>query len=458
MKLNILLFLAVLLVGCGGKTNKTTAENTAPSDAVAILIDGAYVSVDLDFDGNEEIVTDLQYGEGHRGCGTYQSVYKVRNDSLIEMRIDLLLDNASECIDYKIERGLFGVNLQTQEVYYVRIGGGLDMSYHIFKPANNYTYTLPTTGEPLFVMQYRLSRIVSYRYHMDGHSSVQIDYYEKADCDCLEQKSEIGDDFFFQNIDFFHTNVEQAASAESMDKDDSCIVYREHDVVHFSYIEPVENYYRVTGVVSEYLDESDFAFVELTFHNFKTHKDFTIYGGSVYWKYFLDVDSIPTAPVRLNYPNILAEGVISAPDNTPFFFADLDFDGEKELITGNHVNAGTQRGVGRYTDIYKIIDGEPHEVTQEFLAKSKIFDEMDEYYFMVNPDRRELILYESNGASASGWQVHKFIDGDYIYDRHVEYVELRTMNYDITVTTPQGDTIRTFTVDEATFNCEKWEY
>lgn len=85
---------------------------------------------------------------------------------------------------------------------------------------------------------------------------------------------------------------------------------------------------------------------------------------------------------------------------------------------------------------------------------------MDEYYFMVNPDRRELILYESDGVFASGWQVHKFIDGDYIYDRHVEYVvrELKTMDYDITVTTPQGDTIRTFTVDKATFDCEKWNY
>lgn len=372
MKLNILLLFAVLLVGCGSKANKTTAENTAPSDVVAILINGAYIPVDLDFDGKEEIVTDLQYGEGHRGCGTYQSVYKVQNDSLIEMRIDLLDCSKpanAECVDYKIEKGLFGVNLQTQEVYYVRIGGGLDRSYHIFKPANSYTYTLPTTGEPLFVMQYRLSRIISYRYHTDGHSSMQIDYYEKTDCDLMESKS--ADITFFQNDHLFPTNVGQTAVSEAMDQNDLGITFIDHDSVSFSYIEPVEDYH-VSGMLVEYLNDTNVAFVDLNFRHCKTGKEFAVHGGSVSWRYFLNVDSIPTAPVRLNYPNILANGVIIAPYNTPFFFADLDFDGQKELITGNHVHAGTQRGVGRYTDIYKIIDGEPHEATQEFLAKSKI--------------------------------------------------------------------------------------
>ena len=443
MKPYILLFLAVLLVNCGGKTNKNTekeppVENTTekvsriperfygmePSNALAKVvseidaIQGALVIIDMN--GRTVSLAGQPPKQKNDDYDFWHLVAVTLNDYDYEM-----------CKNFSDNTA---------------IGQFLLEHYNMFTylGPHRVVYTEPTYYEDMTIYYPARNPVCRIYVLIERKTSDVDDNYEHY-----------GETI----IKYLFDSLEQAPS-EPMDKDDSCIVYREHDSVRFSYIEPVENYYRVTGVVSEYLNESDFAFVELTFHNFKTHKDFTIYGGSVYWKHFLDVDSIPTAPVRLNYPNILAEGVISAPDNTPFFFADLDFDGEKELITGNYVNAGTQRDVGRYTDIYKIIDGEPHEVTQEFLAKSKIFDEMDEYFFMVNPDRKELIFYESDGAFASGWQVHKFIDGDYIYDRHVEYVvrELKTMNYDITVTTPQGDTIRTFTVDKATFNCEKWEY
>lgn len=140
---------------------------------------------------------------------------------------------------------------------------------------------------------------------------------------------------------------------------------REYDSVRFSYIEPVENYH-VTDVVSEYLNEWDYAPLELTFHNNKSHEEFTVRGGRLNWKSFLGIDSIQTEVVNLHYPEIAKNGIITAPYNIPFFFADIDFDGTKELITGNSVFAGTQREVGRFTAIYKIVDGRPRMLPMNF--------------------------------------------------------------------------------------------
>ena len=232
---------------------------------------------------------------------------------------------------------------------------------------------------------------------------------------------------------------------------------REHDSVRFSYMEPIENY-RVTGVLTEYLNETNYAFAELTFHHLTTENEFTVRGGSVSWQYFLGVDSIPNSSVRLHYPQIVEQGIITAPDNTPFFFADIDFDGKKELITCNSALAGTQRDVGRFTTIYKIADGRPQDVTDEFRAKSPIFDCMDEYYFSVNPARKELIYWHDGGAINFGWEVHKFENGSCRYDRYVRCFNPRDDSTRVDILTPLHDTIKSFVVDEATFNKEKWMY
>ena len=141
-------------------------------------------------------------------------------------------------------------------------------------------------------------------------------------------------------------------------------------------------------------------------------------------------------------------------------FVDLDFDGEDELVTGYTKEADTPRGVGRYTRICKMVDGVPQDVTDYFTAKSPLFEEVDEYFFKINTERKEIIYYESDGIYASGWQVHKFENGEYIYDRYVKYVvrDQKAMQYDVLVTTPQGDTIRSFTVDKDTFHKENWSY
>lgn len=252
------------------------------------------------------------------------------------------------------------------------------------------------------------------------------------------------------------TTVKQA-STESINKDNSDFVPCERDVVRFSYIESVENYH-VTGVLSDYINETNYGYVELTFHHLSSGKEFTVRGGSVSWQYFLGVDTIPDSPVRLHYPNIIEQGMITAPDNTPFFFADIDFDGKKELITGHLRNSATQREVGRFTTIYKIVDDQPQDVTEEFKAKLSAFRRIEAYFFMINPERKEILYYHDGGAINFGWDVYKFSKGEYncrnvhCFNPHDDSVRVEVIHW------PLRSRPRSFTVDKATFDREKWNY
>ena len=246
-------------------------------------------------------------------------------------------------------------------------------------------------------------------------------------------------------------------STESIDKDNSDFVPCERDVVRFSYIESVENY-RVTGVLTDYINETNYGYLELTFHNLSTGKEFTVRGGSVSWQYFLGIDTIPDSPVRLHYPNIVEQGMITAPDNTPFFFADIDFDGANELITGHLRNSATQRDVGRFTTIYKIVDGLPQDVTEEFESKSYAFSRIEAYFFMINPERKEILYYHDGGAINFGWDVYKFSNGEYshryirCFNPHDDSVHVEVIHW------PLRSRPESFTVDKATFDREKWNY
>ena len=81
----------------------------------------------------------------------------------------------------------------------------------------------------------------------------------------------------------------------------------------------------------------------------------------------------------------------------------------------------------------------------------------------MNPARREVIFYHDGGAINFGLEVHKYENGEYRYDRYVHcdakhngdhYGEL----YEVAILSPQRDTLKIFTVDEATFDKEKWSY
>lgn len=63
-----------------------------------------------------------------------------------------------------------------------------------------------------------------------------------------------------------------------------------------------------------------------------------------------------------NFPPEAKGGVITAPDEL-LFFADLDFDGENELIANLQPFMDGQRDCSAYKSIYKLVDGEYCDVS-----------------------------------------------------------------------------------------------
>ena len=152
--------------------------------------------------------------------------------------------------------------------------------------------------------------------------------------------------------------------------------------------------------------------------------------------------------------------VIKSPEyDIPFFFADLDFDGKDELITDLSPYGGSQRNVGAFTSIYKIKNGKAINATEYFTNKSEIFKSIDQYFFFVNNARKEIILYADGGAISFGWKIYKFNNGEYIYDRYIHCDQnIEPNGYTVAVLSPQGQSIKSFTVSKDQFNRDKWNY
>lgn len=183
-----------------------------------------------------------------------------------------------------------------------------------------------------------------------------------------------------------------------------------------------------------------------------TGQEFSVYGGRTSWGMKLDDN--------LAYPDNKDGDVIKSPEyDIPFFFADLDFDGKDELITDLSPYGGSQRNVGAFTSIYKIKNGNAIDATDYFTNKSEIFKSIDQYYFFVNNARKEIILYADGGAYSFGWEIYKFNNGEYIYDRYIHCDQnINSSGYTVIVLSPQGQPIKSFTVSEDKFNRDKWNY
>lgn len=218
----------------------------------------------------------------------------------------------------------------------------------------------------------------------------------------------------------------------------------------FSYKQPI-NRYKVFGVATKNL-ELNCHDLTLTFRHIDTGQEFSVYGGRTSWGMKLDDN--------LAYPNNNDGDVIKSPEyDVPFFFADLDFDGKDELITDLSPYGGSQRNVGAFTSIYKIKNGKAINTTEYFTDKSEIFKSIDQYFFFVNNARKEIILYADGGAFSFGWQIYKFNNGEYLYDRYIHCErDIETNGYKVTVLSLQGQSIKSFTVSEDQFNRDKWNY
>ena len=121
-----------------------------------------------------------------------------------------------------------------------------------------------------------------------------------------------------------------------------------------------------------------------------------------------------------------------------FFFADIDFDGVYELITGITPFAGNQRNYPAFTTIYKLVDGKYKDVSKNFAAMCKIFEAIEPHCFSINYARKEIIKHHDGGAMSGGWEVYAFADGKYRYDRYVHF-ERNVADDMVTVTIDYAD-------------------
>ena len=223
-----------------------------------------------------------------------------------------------------------------------------------------------------------------------------------------------------------------------------------NNIISFSYKQPI-NKYTVSGIANK---NSEFRCYDLTltFRHIDTGQEFSVYGGRTTWGMKLDDN--------LAYPDNKDGDVIQSPDyDIPFFFTDLDFDGKDELITNLSPYGGSQRNVGAFTSIYKIKNGKAINATEYFTNKSEIFKSIDQYFFFVNNARKEIILYSDGGVINFGWKIYKFNNGEYIYDRYIHCDQnIDSSGYTVTVLSPQGQPIKSFTVSEDQFNRDQWNY
>lgn len=148
------------------------------------------------------------------------------------------------------------------------------------------------------------------------------------------------------------------------------------------------------------------------------------YAGRVYGDFECDVDKF--FPSKKN-------GVITAPDDV-LFFADLDFDGVDEVITGRSPFAGSQRNLPGFGSIYRLSDGKYIDATDEFTSRCEVFNEIEPYCFIVDYRNKSIIHYNDGGYMSGGWKVHKYHNGSYTYDRYVHFDrDIESEMVDITI-------------------------
>lgn len=148
------------------------------------------------------------------------------------------------------------------------------------------------------------------------------------------------------------------------------------------------------------------------------------YAGRVYGDFECDVDKF--FPREEN-------DAITAPDDV-LFFADLDFDGVDELITGRSPFAGSQRNLPSFGSIYRLTDGKYIDATDEFTSHCEVFNEIEPYCFIVDYRNKSIIHCNDGGYMSSGWEVYKYNNGSYAYDRYVHFDrDIESEMVDITI-------------------------
>lgn len=173
------------------------------------------------------------------------------------------------------------------------------------------------------------------------------------------------------------------------------------------------------------------------------------YAGRVHCDFECDVDKF--FPREEN-------DAITAPDDV-LFFADLDFDGVDELITGHSPFAGSQRNLPGFGSIYRLTGGKYIDATDEFTSRCEVFNEIEPYCFIVDYRNKSIIHYIDGGYMSGGWEVYEYHNGNYAYDRYVHFNrDNQSNNVDVTVSYNDGRETYTISSMSYIFNEQKWQY
>lgn len=139
-----------------------------------------FIFVDLDFDKKKELVTDYAPWAGVKHGGKFQSIYKIRQDSLYAMRIDLRTPAYGEDrIGYEIEGDHLCINYSTKEIF-----RNLSTQCEIYKLSESYSIMPPF----LVVQAYSLSRRIT----AENFRTISIEYnIDNEDENVLTQLSSL---------------------------------------------------------------------------------------------------------------------------------------------------------------------------------------------------------------------------------------------------------------------------
>lgn len=223
----------------------------------------------------------------------------------------------------------------------------------------------------------------------------------------------------------------------------------------YEYKEPIHGY-KIRGEIKKLNPELDESYTWTLFlTNIETGKQISVFMGL--WGNCPEKYSSEYSPHHND-----GGGIITAPDED-FFFADIDFDGTEEIITGAIPNRG-KRGVGLFTRIYKITEEKAVDYTQYFQAKSDVFNHIEQYFFSVNSATKSIMFYTSDGIYGFGWDIYDYRNGNYVYRHNVHVDRFSEDSVQISIypnlnnARKNKNLQKRFVTTEREFDKHRWEY
>jgi hypothetical protein len=276
---------------------------------------------------------------------------------------------------------------------------------------------------------------------------------------CQGHRKTIKDNTANKTIPIVENEVTEVAetSADEIQTEEDYKVYK------YEYKGSIHGY-KVCGEIKKHNPKTDKYFTHtLIFTNIKTGKRFYINNG--WWQHFPDKTDIEHIDTEYTPHHTDQMDIVTAPYED-FFFADIDFDGTDELIADARGSVTSQRGVNVFRKIYKIIEGNAIDYTEEFVSKFDKFGCIEQYFFTVNTNTKSIMFYSDGGINNWGWDMYDYRNEDYVYRNYVS-IERDMQNNDIIQVSiyPNSDDrvkgqnlIKRFMTTQKEYDEHKWEY